>query len=255
MVACAHSLGLIVDPSVRSTKSKTYLTYVENYWIQSSFTKNTRGEVTREGRIEIVLYKYHTDNDWAIFRRTDSSVFEDSEIATIDRSLFTNLSDTFLHQKAAVLHCPVSLQTGITRATEFSVSCNRSAVHVQVESSHHLKYEGRDLVRGSSGGGLFLFPHTTLVGMHSEAIKSEYEYDVDIPSQHITHSDKRSSSEDLPYPPIQASNTDEHLTKKRKTDSETIASLAGGINGLGSALILCKYPRLMHYIDEVESHI
>jgi hypothetical protein len=43
-------------------------------------------------------------------------------------------------------------------------------------------------------------------------------------------------------------------TKKLKVevDSETIASVGGGNNGIGSALIICKFSRLLHYIDELE---
>jgi hypothetical protein len=39
--------------------------------------------------------------------------------------------------------------------------------------------------------------------------------------------------------------------KKLKSDSETIASVTGGNNGLGSALVICKFSRLMHYIHEL----
>ena len=251
VIACAHSLHLVADESVKGTKSKAQFTYLEKYWIQNNFTKNMRGEIVNDTRVQILLYKYHIGNDWAVFIRADNDVFADSEIATIDRSLLTNPSDTFLHQRAAVLHCPVSLLSGITFANEFSVGCNKSAVHIQSESSHHLKYEGRDLVRGSSGGGLFLFPHTNLVGMHSEAI-NEADFDADTPLLHISHSDKRSGSEDLPYQSIECNADEERPKKKRVTVSETVASVAGGINGLGSALILCKYPRLIHYIDEIE---
>jgi hypothetical protein len=44
----------------------------------------------------------------------------------------------------------------------------------------------------------------------------------------------------------------EPMSKKMKGDSETIASIAGGTNGLGSSLIICKFSRLMHYIDDLK---
>jgi hypothetical protein len=44
----------------------------------------------------------------------------------------------------------------------------------------------------------------------------------------------------------------ERPIKKQKSESETIASMAGGNNGLGSAIIICKFNRLMHYYRELE---
>ena len=40
--------------------------------------------------------------------------------------------------------------------------------------------------------------------------------------------------------------------KVKLCDSETIASLAGGNNGLGSALIIAKFPKLLFYIKQAE---
>jgi hypothetical protein len=86
--------------------------------------------------------------------------------------------------------------------------------------------------------------------MHIEAI-NEAEYDVDEDAEmRIAHTDKRVSSEDGPHPPTVSGSAPP--AKKLTVESETIASLAGGNNGMGSALIICKFPRLLHYIDELE---
>lgn len=248
VVACAHSLDLLVDDTHRNTKSNTHYKYLEDYWIQPQFTRNLRGEITEENRIQIKLFKFNVDNDWALFVRADDALFEESEIATIDTSPLDHPHRVRPFEKTAVLHCPVSLKSGITRAEEFTVGCQTAFVHLQAQSTHHVKYEVRDLCRGSSGGGVYIFPSTSVLGIHSEAF-NEADYDADDAKKTIANSDKRVRSEDEPYKSFDSS----ALPKKNvKNDSETIASLAGGNNGLGSALIICKFSSLMYYIRELE---
>lgn len=249
VVACAHSLGLLIDTSKRKTKMKTHYAYLEDYWIQQSFSKNVRGEFTADNRVPLKLFKFNVDNDWALFVRDDGELFAVDEVASIDMSPISHPSRVLAHKEAIVLHCPVSLKSGITKAEEFSVGCQTASVHVQAQSTHHVKYEGRDLCRGSSGGGVYVHSSTSVLGMHIEAI-SEADYDAEDAKQVIIDTDKRVDSEDDPYLPIETSNSP--ATKKVKSDSETIASIACGNNGLGSAIIICKFPRLMHYIKELE---
>jgi len=249
IVACAHSLDLLIDDSHRNTKSNTHYKYLEDYWIQPQFTRNIRGEVTDDNRIPIKLFKFNVDSDWALFVRADDALFEASEIATIDTSPLDHPHRILPFEKTAVLHCPVSLKSGITRAEEFTVGCQTAFVHLQAQSTHHVKYEGRDLCRGSSGGGVYVFPSTSVLGIHLEAI-NEADYDAEDAAKTIAHSDKRVGSEDEPYKRFDSSDPPK---KKLKNDSETIASVAGGNNGLGSALIICKFSRLMHYIRALEA--
>lgn len=249
VVACAHSLGLLIDESKRNTKTRTHYTYLEDYWIQKSFTRSVRGEFTADNRVPIKLFKFNVDNDWALFVRADGELFAVDEVATIDVSPIPHPSRVLCGKEAIVLHCPVSLKSAITRVEEFSVGCQISYVHVQAQSTHHVKYEGRDLCRGSSGGGVYVHSSTSVLGMHVEAI-NEADYDAEGAKKFIADTDKRVRSEDDPYLPIDTSNTP--AAKKMKSDSETIASIAGGNNGLGSAIIICKFPRLMHYIAELE---
>jgi hypothetical protein len=248
VVACAHSLNTIRDESHRNTKSNTRFNILEDYWIQPHFTRNIRGEVTEDNRIQIKLFKYNVENDWALFVRADDASFEQSEIATIDTSVLENPHKLYAFAKTAVLHCPVSLMSGINRAEEFSVGCHIAYVHIQAQSSHHVKYEGRDFCGGSSGGAVCVYPSTSFLGIHSEAI-NETEYDTEDAVKNIAHSDKRVGSEEEPYKSFDPSDPPK---KKLKSDSETIASLVGGNNGLGSALIICKFSRLMYYIHELE---
>ena len=248
VLACAHSLGLLVDKSQKNTKTLTHFKYLEDYWIQPSFTRNVTGELTTDNRIPLKLYKFHVSNDWALLVRADDNYFAADEMASIDQSPI--LQPSGLTQMEAVgLHCPVSLKSAITRAEEFSVGCMTSSVRIQTHSNHHVKYKGRDLCRGSSGGGIYVSSNLVL-GMHVEAI-NETDYDADAVERVIANTGNRVFSEDKPYLQIETSNPP--ATKKMKIDSETIASLAGGNNGLGSAIIICKFSRLMHYIEELEN--
>jgi hypothetical protein len=81
--------------------------------------------------------------------------------------------------------------------------------------------------------------------MHTEAI-NEADYDGEDDKKIIADNDKRVKN--APYLRIETSTPPP--AKKIKSDNETIASIAGGNNGLGSAIIICKFPRLMHYITE-----
>jgi hypothetical protein len=82
--------------------------------------------------------------------------------------------------------------------------------------------------------------------MHVEATSgAEYDVDEDAEKQ-IDDSDKRVKSDPCMEPDSAPA------TKTLTCDREPMASVAGGNNGNGSALIICKYPRLMHYIDELE---
>jgi hypothetical protein len=246
VVACAHSLGLLVDKSQINTRTKIRYTYLEDYWIQPSFTRNASGELTTDNRVPLKLFKFNVGSDWALFVRTDDGLFAEDEVASIDVSPILHPSRVLCGKKAIVLHCPVSLKSGITRAKEFSTGLQSAYVHVQAQSTHHVKYEGRDLCRGSSGGGVYVHSSTSVLAMHVEAI-NEADYDAEDTNTVIANTDKRVCSEDDPYWPIETP-----APKKVKSDSETIASIAGGNNGLGSAIIICKFPRLMHYIAELE---
>jgi hypothetical protein len=92
------------------------------------------------------------ENDWALFHRADDASFDNSEIATIDISLLKNPERVLNHMDAVVLHCPVSLQSGIRMAK--LNRCQIASVHIQMKTTHHVKYEGRDFCGGSSGGVL-----------------------------------------------------------------------------------------------------
>jgi hypothetical protein len=248
VLACAHSLGLVVDEEIRG---KTRYKYLEDYWIQPSLTKNVRGEFTTDNRVPLKLFKFHVHNDWALFVRADNKCFAPEEVASIDRSPLETEAFGLAFADAVVMHCPVALKSGIRKARKFTINCNSKTVQIQGQSYHHIKYQGSDLCRGSAGGGVYLRYSTSVIGMHIEAI-NEAEYDADEDAEKlIAHTDKRVSSEDDPYEPIESSSSPP--AKKLKVDSEAIASLAGGNNGMGSALIICKFPRLLHYIDELES--
>lgn len=217
------------------------LKVIEKYWIQSSVTLNKQGKPVAKDRIQLELYKFNLTNDWALLIRSDGKLFEPSEITPVDRDPTSQL-----FRDAVVLHCPVKLLMKMEKANEFSISCNKSSVTIQNESSHHVKYDKHPtIVKGSSGGGVYVSPSTAVVGMHIEAI-SENDYSPPEESKKYSQTDKRVDSEEVPY---------EKMKGKKAaipTDSETAASAAEGTNGYGSALIFCKFKRLMHYFDEIE---
>ena len=227
VIGCAHSLSLVEDESKHKTRSSTeegatWNKYVEDYWIQR---QNEDNETTHEGSIHLILYKFNMKNDWAVFERADGGAFDSTEIATI--------ADTFSFvpfQPAVVSHCTVSQMDSTTKPEEYSIACSYSAVHMQASSSHHLKYEGRGLVRGSSGGGVFLRPNV-LVGMHIESISDDEFHNADF-------------TEGLLITP-----------NSKLTDSDTMTSLSARTNGQGSALIIYRFADLMKYILSCEGEL
>lgn len=245
VLACANSLRLLIDESKRNTKAKTHYTYLEDYWIQQSFTY-IRGEITAENRIPLKLFKFNVDNDWALFVRDDNQLFAETEVATIDTSPLSRPDRVITFMKTVILHCPVSLKSGITKAEKFSVGCQIACIYLRIQSTHHVQYEGCQLCRGSSGGGVYIHNSASVLGMHV-GTNNEADYDAEDTEKVIAYTDKRVDSKD---DPIETSNTP--ATKKMKSDSEAIANIAGGNNELGSAIIICRFPQLMYYIEKLK---
>lgn len=241
VIGCAHSLTLVLTGN--STRKKKEYQYNEDYWIQNVISKHVNGSVSSDDRIPLKLYKFHVKNDWALFLRHDELEF--GYFPQIE-----TLTATVTHAPANLLHCPVSLLHQMQYSQEFSLSCNISAVTIQNQSTHHLKYSGESPCRGSSGGALHLGNSNKVVGMHLEAVREVDYEEVDNPKT-ILDSNKRTSSEDFPYIPFSSSAPPSK--KQKNCDSETVASLAGGNNGLGSSLIISMFSRLMHYIKEQNS--
>jgi hypothetical protein len=187
-----------------SNKSNPPLKYLENYWIQPEFTKNARGECTTGARIPLELYKFHVDNDWALFTRSDGLLFQESEIATVDMTPRTNPDRVLVHEETINLHCPVSFMSGITKVGEFIMGCNLAGGHIQMESTHHVQYEGRDLFRGSSGGGVYVKPSTAVLDLHSLEAINETDFDTDDTdtTKCIVGTKKKVITEDDPYVPV-----------------------------------------------------
>jgi hypothetical protein len=156
VLACAHSLEIVV-----LKKGENMYKYTENYWIQPDFTKN------KKGRVNIQLFKFHEENDWALFIRADKFLFEDSEVATIDSSLIDKCDIVLAHMDAIVLHCPVALQFGINKVEEFQIGCQISATIIAGQSTHHVKYAKGDLIAGSSGGAVYVHPSISVLGLHT----------------------------------------------------------------------------------------
>jgi hypothetical protein len=149
------------------------------------------------------------------------------------------------------MHCPVSLGSGIKMVGEFRVGCNKTSVRIQDHSTHHVKYEGGSMCRGSSGGGVYIHNSTFVFGMHVEAI-NEADFECEESMGVVAPNAKRVDSEDISFPTM---STSQPAKKTKKIDCETIVSIAGGNNGRGSALIFCMFPRLMQYINELENSI
>ena len=90
-----------------------------------------------------------------------------------------------------------------------------------------------------------------MIGLHTSSITEvDYEGEDEAVSVVVASNDKRVHSEDTPYVNVQE--TVEPSNKKTKCDSETVASLSEGNQGFGSALIICQYVKLMHYINEFD---
>jgi hypothetical protein len=263
ILACAHSLDIVQDAtsprpgpvtgisakSRAGTSTRPRFKYLEEYWVQPNVTVKKNGKFSNEGRIPIILYKFHVENDWALFTRADGNLFGDDEIAQIDTTLLTNPRVNLTHKRAHVLHYPVATLSQIDRAEEYSIECVVSAVHLQTQSTHHVQYEGSNLCRGSSGGGIFLLGSNRILGMHTQLL-TETEFDSTARRKMvILPTDKKVENDQIPYENISRGQT----KKKKESRSDTVASLVGGNNGNGSGIILCKVPRLMQYVYESES--
>lgn len=247
VLACAHSLALADDPSKRSTKRKSYFIYVEDYWIQPRVSIKSDGKWDDVGRIPIKLYKFHPDNDWALFVRVDGDEF--TSFATIDSTPSTLPPNSLpnVRKPVALLHCPVSLLFNFTEQVgEYAVHCNsKEDFRIQTVSTHHIYYEGSSLVRGSSGGAVQWADSNLLFAMHCEVI-NEAKFDEDEENKEIADNPKLVKSEDDPYPSVTSPQK-----KQRTCESETIRSLSGGNQGQGRAIIVSQFKRLMHYITEI----
>lgn len=199
-----------------------------------------------------------TMNDWAIFQRVSG---EFSYFPAIDVSLrlaptqfvsssssttMVSIPVSVLHHEALVLHCPVILYKHMKKVEEFRKSCNIQRCIVQTQSKNHIHYNRGDLCGGSSGGAVHMQGFADLVGLHTSSI-TEVDYEIEDENTIIAASPMRVSSEDTPY--VDVNDTLQQNNKKQKCDSETVASLTSGNQGLGSALIICQYARLMHYIN------
>jgi hypothetical protein len=254
VLACAHSLALIADASKRSTKSRQFLMYEDQYWIQPTISITQDGNCSDFGRIPIRLYKFHPDNDWALFVRDDGLEF--SYFATIDTSpsMIPPNSLPNVRKPAVVLHCPVSLLNNFTdHVGEYMVNCNsKEDFRIQTVSSHHIYYDGGNLVRGSSGGGVHWIDSNLLFAMHTEVV-NEAMFDEEEHKRDIAISPKQVTSEDYPYPEVALSASNQATKRQKTCESETIRSLSGGNQGQGRAIIVSRFKRLMHYIAVIES--
>jgi hypothetical protein len=234
VIGCAHSLTLVLKGN-SSTRTREEYQYNKEYWIQNVISKHINGSFSSDDRILLKLYKFHVENDWALFLRDDGlefGYFPQIEI----------LTTTATHAPANLLHCPVSLLHQMQYSQEFSLSCNISAVTIQNQSSHQLKYSGGSPCRESSGRALHLCNSNEVVGMHLEAVH-EVDYEEAANPRTIPPSNKRTLSEDFPYTPFSLPSSAPPSKKQKNCDSETVASLAGGNDGLGSSLIISKFSR------------
>ncbi len=107
------------------------------------------------------------------------------------------------------------------------------------------------MCKGSSGGAVLLAGSKGLIGMHVESLNSCLDYEeADAPHMYVDN-DKLVKSEDRPYPKFTHQITQPPKKSKHEVDSESIKSLFGGTNGLGSALIVSRHSKLMKYISEL----
>lgn len=251
VLTCAHSLVVVEDPSKRSTRNLSYLSYVEDYWIQSNVYIDSHGNVNNDGRISLKLYKFHADNDWALLERADGQEFSsfisiDTSPSDISLNAIPNVRRPFV-----LLHCPVSLLSNFTsQVGAYSVHCNfKEDFRIQGGSSHHIYYEGSNLVRGSSGGAIQWTDTKELFAMHCELInEAQFDEDEEERKKIIAVTPKQVTSEDDPYQKL-----DNPPKKQKSCDSETLRSICGGNQGQGSAIIISRFKRLMHYYQELES--
>lgn len=201
ILACAHSLKLVDNPSKRAPGNKVSLKYEENYWIQPYVTV-TDGSIRNNGRIPIQLYKFYPYNDWALFQRTDGLEF--TIFAEIDNEPADLPPRTMLNVRRPIvlLHCPVSLLRKFEgRRGEHTVNCNiNEDVIVQAQSSHHLYYNRSNLVEGSLGGAIHWLENNKLVAMHCELVNEAlFDEDDKLPKE-IAATPKQVNREDVTYP-------------------------------------------------------
>ncbi|RYE55214.1 MAG: hypothetical protein EOP48_10685 [Sphingobacteriales bacterium] len=244
ILTCAHCLT-----SINAGRTRGSLIYNENYWVQPSVKLERSGSWSSAGRISVVLFKYHVENDWALLVREDGGYFED--FADIDMA--PSHGNTPRFDTVDVFHCPVRLLLGNfqTHAGEYVLGCNRSVNNaVQSHTSHHLYYESRGLTRGSSGGAVYLSGSIHLFAMHCERI-GEVDYEEE-PSENIQDpKGKRVSSEEYPYDKVVGPLPPAKKAKKACDSESVVKSLASGNEGQGRALIISQYPRLIYYITEI----
>lgn len=254
ILACAHSLGFnpvptgatAAEPSVKRLKTLAGpLRVLVRYWIQPTVTVHRDRSFSNVGRVLIELYKFHLENDWALFTRTDGGEFDERQIARIKS--VDPVGDLPSHMPVRVIHCPVALIRSLSRVGEMAINPQRALVALCGFSRHHVKYPLENFTEGSSGGALFTAAGE-LFAMHCGTI-TEAKYDADQDHEETEETDKRVKSEDAAYEPFEG---EEGGSRKKLTNSESIASMAGGNGGQGSALVICTFPRLMHYISVLE---
>ena len=118
----------------------------------------------------------------------------------------------------------MSLKTGILREKEFFIGCQIASVNIQVCSTHRLEVGCTSRVKSS----------TSVLGMHIEieAI-NETEYDADADADADEDADVGSKVKKLlPYNKEFSSSSSVKGKRKLQSDSETVASFAGGNNEL-----------------------
>lgn len=242
ILTCAHCLTTIETGRTRGSP----LIYNEVYWVQPSVTLERDGKWSCDGRIPVVLHKYHVENDWALLVRADEGRFED--FANIDKGPARGEIPPF--DAVDVFHCPVKLLIGNfqTHAEEYVLRCNRSVRNaVLSHSTHHLYYDSRGLTQGSSGGAVHLSGSSLLFAIHCERIG-----EVDMAEERRENirdpKGKRVSSEEYPYE--EAVGPVPKKAKKTCDSESIIQSLVSGNDGQGRAFIISQYPRLIHYIAE-----
>lgn len=193
------------------------------------------------------LFKFSFEHDWAVLRRADGGVFRPGEYADVDMMARPLPITPLIHQPALLLHCPVALINSIGKANEYAVHLSVNGVTIQSGSPHHVHYDGNNTTNGSSGGALHMTGNPRVIGMHLSALNG-VDYEAQDAQQTIAPSAKRSESEQDQYPALPA-----QKTPKTQCDSETVASLSGGSQGQGTALIISQFTKLPKYLGEANA--
>ncbi len=245
ILTCAHCLTKV--------KSGRKLTYNEEYWVQPSVKLETSGTWSNTGRILVTLFKYHVENDWALLTRNDGGVFD--YFSSIDMQA-CELGNSFPDvQTVDVLHCPVKLLVANfdEYVGEYTLKCNCLLSNaVRIQSSHHLYYNNNNsITRGSSGGAVHIAGSHLLFALHCERV-GEVEFDAEQCEKFQDVKGKRVESEAFTYEEVQK--LKKPKCTKTSCDSESIArSFDSCKEGLGKAIVISKYPRLIHYIQEINT--